>query len=65
MFKFEKPEITPTVLSKLPIPLPVHDRARAVADEHGVEVDAVLVQALENAFGLRKRSRKAKALPQG
>lgn len=58
MFQFEKTEPTPTTTAKLAVPQPVYDQAKAVASEHSVEVEAVLIQALESAFGFRKRSRK-------
>lgn len=58
MFQFEKTEPTPTTTTKLAVPQPVYDRAKAIACEHSVEVESVLIQALESAFGVRKRSRK-------
>ena len=58
MFHFEKTDPIPTTTLKLAIPQPVYDQARAVANEYSVEVEAVLIQALESAFGFRKRARK-------
>jgi hypothetical protein len=59
MFQFEKTEPTPTITAKLAIPQPVYDQAKAVANQHSVEIETVLVQALESAFGARKRRRKS------
>lgn len=58
MFQFEKTEPTPTITAKLAVPQPVYDQAKAVANQHSVEIETVLVQALESAFGFKKRSRK-------
>lgn len=63
MFKFEAPEKNQTIPAKLPVPRKVHERAEYMASEAGVEIEEVLVQALEVAFGTRKRGRK-KALAQ-
>jgi hypothetical protein len=62
MFQFEKPQQTPTSTAKLAVPQPVYDLARSQAEDAGVEVEAVLVQALETSFGFkRRRTRRAKA----
>jgi hypothetical protein len=58
MFQFEKTEPIPTTTAKLAVPQPVYDQAKAVASEHSVEVETVLIQALESAFGFKKRRRK-------
>lgn len=63
MFQFKKTEPTPTTPAKLALPQPVFDRAKIIAEENSVDVDAVLVQALEHAL-LGKRSRKAKGKAQ-
>jgi hypothetical protein len=61
MFKFEAPEKNQTISAKLAIPRKVHERAETMASEAGVEIEEVLIQALEVAFGTRKRGRRKAA----
>lgn len=58
MFQFEAPEKNQTIPAKLAVPRKVHERAESMAKEAGVEIEEVLIQALEVAFGTRRRSRK-------